>query len=137
MRNVLLLSICLLPGMSVYAQNVTTQTIRWHISQTQDINGGRVYEDTDQIVSYGTGKVEWQNAQGVVKKTFIINETNGSWPNVQNNGSILYEVRVGDQPGTLRIFRTAGELTVRIMLIKDDQADPDLYEMSITSFETL
>jgi hypothetical protein len=87
-------------------------------------------------VSYGTTKIEWQNASGVVKKTFAISETNGSWTNVQNNGSVLYEVNIGEQPGTVRIFRTSSELTIRITLLKDDD-DPDLYEMSIASLETL
>jgi hypothetical protein len=131
-----MLSLLVLLNIGLYAQNVTTQTIRWHIGRTQEINIGRVSEEPDQIVSYGTTKVEWQSASGVVKKTFTISETNGSWTNVQNNGSVLYEVNVGEQPGTVRIFRTASELTIRITLLKDE-GDPDLYEMSITSLETL
>jgi hypothetical protein len=120
----------------LYAQNVTTQTIRWHIGRTQEVNIGRVSDEPDQIVSYGTTKVEWQSATGVVKKTFTVSETNGTWTNVQNNGSVLYEVNVSEQLGTVRIFRTASELTIRITLLKDD-ADPDLYEFSVTSLETL
>ena len=120
----------------LYAQNVTTQTIRWHIGKTQEVNAGRVSEDPDQIVSYGTTKIEWQNASGLVKKTFTISETNGSWTNVQTNGSILYEVSEGERLGTVRIFRTTSELTIRITLLKDD-GEPDLYEFSITSLETL
>ena len=126
-----------LMGIGLYAQNITTQTIRWHVGKTQEVNAGRVSEDPDQIVSYGTTKIEWQNASGLVKKTFVISETNGSWTNVQSNGSILYEVNVGERLGTVRFFRTPSELTIRITLLKGDDTDPDLYEFSITSLETL
>lgn len=78
MKKSILVSILFLSGFGLYAQDVATRTIRWHVNQVQDINGGLVSEDADQIVSYGTTRVEWQNAQGVVKKTFIISETNGT-----------------------------------------------------------
>jgi hypothetical protein len=136
MKKVVFLIIFLLLSAGLYAQNVSTQTIRWHVGRAQEINTGRVSEGEDQFVSYGITKIEWQNAQGVVKKTFTINETNGSWTNVQSNGSILYEVNVGEQLGTVKFFRTSSELTIRITLLKGD-GDPDLYEFSITSLETL
>jgi hypothetical protein len=124
-------------GIGLRAQNITTQTIRWQINQTQEVNAGKISEDPDQIVSYGTTKIEWQNSQGIVKKTFTISETNGSWTNVQNNGSILYEVSAGEQLGTVRIFRNSSELTIRITMIKGDDVDPDFYEMSVTDLEML
>ena len=136
MKKSLLLFILIVSGTGLYAQNVTTQTIRWHVARMQEINTGRVSDDPDQIVSYGTARIEWQSATGVVKRTFVINETNGSWTNAQSNGSILYEVSEGERLGTVRIFRTASELTIRITLLKDD-GDPDLYEMSIANLETL
>jgi len=137
MKKVIILSIFSLLSVGLYAQNITTQTIRWHISRTQDINAGRVSDDPDQIVSYGTTKIEWQDEQGVVKRTFTISETNGSWTNVQSNGSILYEVSEEERLGTIRIFRTSSELTIRITLIKGSDVDPNFYEMSIANFETL
>jgi len=72
----------------------------------------------------------------MVKRTFTINETNGSWTDVQANGSILYEVNEGERVGTIRIFRTYTELTLRITLLKGDE-DPDLYELSLANPETL
>jgi len=136
MKKVLLPFILALISSGLYAQNVTTQTIRWRVARVQEVNAGKVTEDADQVVSYGTTKIEWQNAAGVVKRTFTISETNGSWTNVQNNGSVLYEVNEGERLGTVRIFRTASELTIRIALIKGDE-DPDFYELSIAGFETL
>jgi len=136
MKKSFLLSILLVLSASLYAQNVTSETIRWHVARVQEVNAGKVTEDADQVVSYGATKIEWKNTAGVVKRTFTISETNGSWTNVQNNGSILYEVSEGERLGTIKIFRTASELTVRITLLKDDE-DPDFYEMSIAGFETL
>jgi hypothetical protein len=137
MKKSILLSILFLSGIGLYAQNITTQTIRWHINQTQEVNAGKISEDPDQIVSYGTTKIEWKNSQGIIKKTFTISETNGSWTNVQSIGSILYEVNAGEQLGTVRISRTSSELTIRITLIKGDDVDPDFYEMSVTDLEIL
>ena len=136
MKYIILLLV-LLTGGGIFAQDVTRQTIRWHIGKTQEVNAGRVSEEPDQIVCYGATKIEWQSASGVVKKLFTISETNGSWTDVQNNGSILYEVNVGEQLGTVRFFRTTSELTIRITLLKGNDMDPDLYEFSITSLETL
>jgi hypothetical protein len=131
-----LLFILIVSGTGLYAQNITTQTLRWHVANTQEINTGRVSDDPDRIVSYGSTKIEWQNTSGVVKRTFTINETNGSWTSVLSNGSILYEVSEGERVGTIRIFRTSSELTIRITLLKGDE-DPDLYELSIANLETL
>jgi len=136
MKRILFLSILAVANQGLYAQNVVTQTIRWNVTQTQEINTGRVTDNADRIVSYGTSKIEWQDPAGVVKHTFTISETNGSWPNVQSNGAMLYEVSEGERVGTLRIFRTSSELTIRITLLKGDE-DPDLYEFSIANLETL
>lgn len=137
MKNIVFIFVLMMASVSLYAQDMTTQTIRWHVGKTQAVSAGHVSEDEDQIVSYGTTKIEWRNASGLMKKTFTISETNGSWTNVQNDGSILYEINVGEQLGTVRFFRTASELTIRVTLLKGDDTDPDLYEFSITSLETL
>jgi hypothetical protein len=118
------------------AQNVATETIRWHIDRAQEVNSGKIVGEQDQVVSYGVTKIEWQDARSGVKKTFTISETNGSWSDIKTNGSILYEVNEGTKRGTVAIIRNPDEFLIRITLIKADD-DPDIYELAITDFETL
>jgi hypothetical protein len=136
MKTAIFLIMPLMSGIGLSAQNITTQTLRWNVATTQEINTGKHTESADQIVSYGNTRIEWQDPKGAVKKTFTITDINGSWTNVQSNGSVLYEVSIGEQQGTVTFIRTSGELTVRIILLKGEE-DADLYEMSITDITTL
>lgn len=136
-RNILLSMLFVLAGYTLRAQNVTTENLVWHVSYVNDVNTGeRQFLENEKLITYGSDRIEWHNADGSIKHTYAINNIGGSWSNVANNGSIVYQFKNGDQLGTLTFERTSGEMTVRVLLAKDDVL-PEIYEIKIVKITTL
>ncbi|MFD1001458.1 hypothetical protein ACFQ21_19170 [Ohtaekwangia kribbensis] len=124
-------------GVSLRAQNITTDNLKWHVSYIDDVNKGeRTQSENEKLVTYGSERIEWHNADGSIKYTYAINDIGGSWSNVSNNGSIVYQFKNGDQLGTVTFERANNEITVRVLLGKDDEL-PVIYEIKIVKITTL
>jgi len=121
------------------AQNITSATLNWQASFVTDVNTGDILSTGgDQIISHTNSAVEWKDNQGHVKYTYTVNTVNGTWSNVSNNGSIIYQVTTGGKAGTIAFIRSGNEITIRILLLKEDAEDiPDMYEFKITGITTL
>lgn len=122
----------MLVSKGVLAQDITTATISWAVTQTQAVNTGDITESEDRVISHGQSTIEWTDRHGVVKKSFTISEVNGSWANVQTPGTILYEVQNGEESGTITFQRTANEILIRILILRGEEI-PDIYEMTIST----
>jgi hypothetical protein len=118
------------------AQNIETQTLTWQIAHVQDVNTGEtLFSENETLVSYGSQKVEWKNADGV-KHTYIVNKANGTWNNASQSGSVIYQVNIGDKSGTITFERVKNEIMVRILLLKGDEL-PEIYEIKIVTITAL
>jgi hypothetical protein len=136
MKKFILFVILMIPCM-LRAQNITTENLVWHVSYIDDVNAGeRTQSENEKLVTYGSDRMEWRNADGSVKYTYTINNVGGSWSNVSNNGSIVYQFKNGDQLGTVTFERVKNEIMVRMLLAKDD-ALPEIYEIRIVKITTL
>jgi hypothetical protein len=124
-------------GVSLRAQNITTDNLQWQVSYIDDVNKGeRIQSENEKLITYGSEQIEWLNADGSIKYTYTINDIGGSWSNVSNNGSIVYQFKNGDQLGTITFERASNDITVRVLLGKDD-ALPEIYEIKIVKITTL
>jgi len=138
MKFIKILIVFLIPGW-LQAQNITTQSLSWQTASATDVNTGDILSASgDKIISHGSTSVEWKDSQGNVKYTYTVNTVNGTWSNVSNNGSIIYQVTTGGKAGTIAFIRSGNEITIRILLLKEDAEDiPDMYEFKITGITTL
>lgn len=126
-----------LAGVSLHAQNITTDNLSWYISSVYDVNHGEhVLSDNEKLITYGSDRIEWHNADGSVKYTYAVNNVGGNWSNVSSNGSIVYQFTNGDQLGTVTFERTKNEIMIRLLVTKDD-ALPEIYEIKIEKITTL
>jgi hypothetical protein len=136
-RNILLSMLFMLGGYALRAQNMTTENLVWHVSYVDDVNiGEREFLENEKLVTYGSGRIEWHNADGSIKHTYAINNIGGTWSNVGNNGSVVYQFKNGDQLGTVTFERANDEIMVRVLLGKDDEL-PVIYEIKIVKITTL
>jgi hypothetical protein len=136
MKKFILFVILMMPCM-LHAQNITTENLMWHVSYIDDVNTGeRVLSENEKLVTFGSDRIEWRNGDGSIKHSYTINNVGGSWSNVSNNGSIVYQFTNGDQLGTVTFERIKNEITVRVLLGKDD-ALPEIYEIKIVKITTL
>jgi hypothetical protein len=136
-RKTFLFTLFVLGGVALRAQNITTDNLQWHVSYIDDVNKGeRTQSENEKLVTYGSQKVEWKNADGSIKHTYAVNDIGGSWSNVGNNGSIVYQFKNGDQLGTVTFERSKNEIMIRVMIGKDDEL-PVIYEIKIEKITTL
>jgi len=120
------------------AQVITTQNLVWQASSAVDVNTGDILStEGDKVVSHGSTSVEWKDSQGNVRYTYTVNTVNGTWNNVSNNGSIIYQVTTGSKSGTITFIRSGSEISVRILVLNDGDDIPDMYEIKIASITTL
>lgn len=136
-RKILLSILFALTGVALRAQNITTENLAWQVSYIDDVNTGeRVLSENEKLITYGSERIKWHNADGSIKYTYTINNVGGSWSNVSNNGSIVYQFKNGDQLGSVTFERVKNEIMVRVLLGKDD-ALPEIYEIKIVKITTL
>jgi hypothetical protein len=139
MMKTIILSLIVWVPCLLQAQNITSATLNWQASSVTEVNTGDILSaGGDKIISHGSTSVEWKDSQGNVKYTYAVNTVNGTWSNVSNNGSIIYQVTTGGKAGTIAFIRSDSEITIRILLLKEDGEDiPDMYEFKITGITTL
>jgi len=135
-----ILLICIAFPVLVRAQSITQQQLLWKVSSVIDVNTGDILSTGgDQIISHSNTSVEWKDSQGNVKYTYAVNTVNGTWSNVNNTGSIIYQVTTGGKAGTITFIKSGNEITVRILVLNEEDANsiPDMYEFKIASITTL
>jgi hypothetical protein len=136
-KKIFLSVLFVLTGVALRAQNITTENLVWHVSYIDDVNTGeRTQSENEKLVTFDSDRIEWRNANGSIKHSYTINNVGGSWSNVSNNGSIVYQFTDGDQLGTVTFERIKNEIMVRLLLGKDD-ALPEIYEIKIVKITTL
>jgi len=126
----------ILASFNTMAQNITSANLSWQITREDNINAGTFDDRGGAILSYGTNRVEWNDAKGTLMQTLAIREVNGSWTNVQNNGTIVYEADSSGKPATVTFLRDAGQLRVTIAILQDD-GFPLIREFTIQNISTL
>ncbi len=135
-RIVLSILILLLLAQHGFSQNITSSDLSWSVSRIGNRAAGEFDDRGGVILSYGTERVEWRDAQGTLKQTFVIREVNGSWQDVARNGSILYEADSDGKSCTLAFQRSGNVLTVTIGILNDSDV-PLIYEFTIQNVITL
>jgi len=126
----------ILASFNTMAQNITSASLSWQITREDNINAGTFDDRGGAILSYGTNRVEWNDAKGTLMQTLAIREVNGSWTNVQKNGTIVYEADSGGKIATVTFLRDAGQLRVTIAILQDD-GFPLIREFTIQNITTL
>lgn len=136
MKKILLVVALIIPGFLVKAQNIATTTLAWKVDACLDVNTGTSGTAYDQVLSYSNARIEWRSIQGDLKRAFTILEVNSQWANVAQNGTILYEVESEGRRGTVQFSRTAGVVSIHVLLLRDD-GDAEQFTLSVPTITTL
>lgn len=121
---------------NISAQNITSSDLSWTIKRTDYIGTGMFDEPGGTLISYGNTRIEWLDAAGALKRTFIIQETNGTWSNVATNGTVVYEVLSEGKACTITFLRDGSALRATLITLSDNEP-PLVYEFIIQSLTTL
>lgn len=133
MKKILLL-IFIFAGPHLHAQNIHTTPIRWNVASAFDANSGEMSLESSMFISH-PDHLEWKTADGSIKYTLKIVETNGSWTSIANNGQVIFEVDQEGQRGTVQFSKNGAEVKVKLMLLT--QETPIIFELTISNTELL
>jgi hypothetical protein len=105
-------------GYSATAQSlaIQTDTIRWTATHLTDKKTNATEANACQFVTYGTHKMEWIQNNGAFKLTWNIINTEGTWPDTNQQGSITLEIALEDQRGIMIISRTTLGVAIELRI---------------------
>lgn len=111
-----------------HAQSAQTFTTQWISVQTLDVNAGTWVEGVTTLILYGNDRLEWKNQDGSIRKTFLINESIGSWASIGTAGRVQYEITEGNNNGTVTLIKTTQSTKALIVIASET---PQLFELTI------
>ena len=123
----LLLSVSLIATTS-FAQNIQTSTIEWNCISTFTSQPGTVVDENTKVVS-SAEQIIWYDDNGAALKTLSITGSTGSWSNVSNNGSIIFNITSGDDTGIAQFSKSDGVTRIRIHIVIDE--DSPVFELKV------
>ena len=121
-----------LPG---YAQQPSSQSIRWTVSELTDMKSDTTQSYESYFICYQTETIVW--VQTKREDTFIIKAVNENWRDIHDAaGQIEYTIEVGGVNGTLRIVRQ-NNTTQMMLALTSTQGKQMEYRFTIASFQAL
>jgi len=96
---------------TLQAQNFSSQSLDWLVTETENLKNA---ERTNYVCSFvsSAAEVKWLQKNGTRTTTFTVQSTDGTWPDVLQDGSITLHVMRGTDAGTITFSRSKGQLEV-------------------------
>src|ERR1041384_496115 len=134
MSKIYILIVTLLLTTKLYAQNITQDSIQWTSPSWFDPStSANVYEATTVISS--PGSIIWKTQSDSIKYTFTVRKSNGTWSNVNNDGSVMFEADSGDDSAVIEFNKSNGHTIIRILIVKPDETL--IFVLDVTSTAAL
>lgn len=110
----LILILCLLSTV-LSAQDISTSNLNWKVDSLVDLSTNEGFEYACTFETSGQGNISW-NQKGGFTSTLNVNSQEGTWTNVQANGSVVYSVTYEEETGTIRFERTDSGWRIKLLL---------------------
>jgi hypothetical protein len=72
------------------AQDISKNTIKWNATRFTDLNSKTETSNGSQFITYGKKKIQWIQDDGKFVVDWNITKTSGTWPDVNQDGSITF-----------------------------------------------
>jgi|GEM_PF-5802108 len=136
MRKLLILFVLMAGFMKSHAQNISAAKLLWNSTGTMDPSNSASINEPSQFRTYSGDSIQWAGQDGALKSRLKILETNGSWNDASQVGSITYEVDNNGKRGVIAIERTtANPDMVKVRMVLTTDAEPQVYELTINSIQ--
>jgi hypothetical protein len=109
------LSLLMISSAEVLCQSkdVNQKTIVWTSASNVDLKTGQPFKQSLKFITHTNQKIE---LAGRLPQFFLITSVKGEWKNVEQPGSIFYEVEIEGQKGLAIIKKEADETSLEIDL---------------------
>lgn len=132
MIKFIIISCAVLAGFAATAQSITSDAIKWSSEEFLEESKNVYISHESYFLSYGSDSVVWYQA-GDFRQTVKVTGIEGSWADLNTNGSITYNVLYHDKTGTLKFQRDGDWISIR-MQIAGLPGNPAAKLFTITSF---
>lgn len=112
-------------------QSITSDDLRWSVTEVLDVQTGETLISNESVVTYGTNAIEWLGPDEEVKMSFEIDEIQGSWIMLSQDGSLL--MKDTTKEAEILFERKGGLVGIRILVIENN--GPVIHELSISSID--
>jgi hypothetical protein len=102
----------------VSAQNILSDTLRWQVTQLEDLNANVTESYSCTFTTRGTGYIDWDQAS--VSSQFEVTSVSGTWPNASEAGEVVYQITIDGLSGQLTFGRASGSATILLELTRSN-----------------
>lgn len=134
MKSVITIFLASITTLIVEAQSIHKDNIRWIVSNVTDLQVDENSSYSCQFITYGEDKIEWIQGDYVI--VMKVQRIRGKWTNLENNGSIMYEVRLTDKTGTLTFSKDEGVFKIG-MKFMDGLKNSTPYRFNVSAMKTI
>lgn len=113
----LFLILCLAYTISVPAQNIATDEVRWRASGFIDLLSNAVVNDAPcEFITHGTHKIEWVQGNGSYVITLNVTGISGTWADISGPGTVILSVSGEGLSGQVTFSRNEAGIKAELYL---------------------
>jgi hypothetical protein len=136
MQKILLIVVACFIYLPGFAQQVTTDTIRWNTAELTDLNTNETVANEVYFVSQGNHSVKWVQNNGQFQIDFTVTQVDGQWPDVAAPGTITFQITDGTATGSLKFTKSTLNEVFAELHLRGTTSDIDL-RYKISSYSKL
>jgi len=117
MKKTLIILASLFLYQQSFAQQITSDTIRWNTIEFTDLNTNVTVTNEIYFLSQGNHSVKWVQNGGQFQIEFSITSVEGQWPDTALPGTIILQITDGTATGSMKFTKSAGnEVSIELHL---------------------
>jgi hypothetical protein len=113
----------LLASVSLSAQDIVVDKIRWQCESISNLKTGSVTVDSGTVITERNERIVWESRSAPFRRYQIV-ESIGQWVDLTGPGSITYVVTDGFGTTTIRIYKADSKVKIKITTAGDYQVIP-------------
>jgi hypothetical protein len=91
----------------------TQDTLVWQVDQITDILSDTIMSYQASFESYGSQRIEWIQQQSN-PTVFEIESVDGSWTDVESNGTLAYSIHYQNKAGEMSVTRSTNGIVISL-----------------------
>src|ERR1041385_255652 len=128
------LIIALLTSFQLCGQDINQDSIQWTSPSWFDPSTSANVDEATTVIS-SPGSIIWKTQNDSIKYTFTVRKSNGTWSNVNNDGSVMFEADSGNDSAVIEFKKSNGHTIIRILIVRPDETL--IYVLDVTNTAVL
>lgn len=106
---------------SLAQQDIMNDTLVWNVVEVKQRATNESFSKSDLVTVYGSNKIVWEQTEVGRSYSFTIEDINGEWEDLDEDGQIDYDVRIDDSTGVITFKRSDQALSIAFDLKRGEK----------------